>query len=828
MDASYISSGLKSDVKRHLSKRDSSSSLHALVDLDEPMSSAQSLDSRCSTGLKRGFTESTETEIATPASKRFKESSQDVDTPVPDHTQEPDEEFPWNFDDPQQEVPCIILQAREWDALVRDSCCILRPFRSREMKMCAIVKRNGRYLWVGILTLKHCLPFRSSDPEMKSSADRVYSKRDLDDFKQNRTTLWWMFDDIAQLDKPGPMQWVDHVFKNRTFTLPVARMKPRMVTSPLKLDLRETASYFLGICESSFQETIRRRVAQLSNRTIKVGTTCSGTDIAVTVMRQTLQMLNGTEASDVKLQHVFAVEKDEAKRDLILKEHPECRHVFSDVKVFADGKGHCFRCNKTHNVNPQELPIDVLVSGPSCKDLSRLNNTRIDKVGSYDRKDMDEATPFQGSSSETYTLGFRKVVEQFSPALAVYENVKAAAERSKDAKGVVHPPAVEAKGNVEAVHMHLKRDRDSMSGLLSLTTIPEMGCEDKEVEDLDDLRTRPLEGEERMIWAIQPMESDEEPPPRQPLPRWIASPLERAIVRWVEEHQVWMDKIDERHLEGKALTPSAQKQFDNWQKNSREVTMLFNKRTQSLSPAPRKNANINRLKEELFALTVHLSMDASQLLVQAGLGECKRLVALKGQENADTSILPDFVSENMGVGVEETLSKQLVDERDMPDEDADLALDEIDGREDQDKAEMEAENHVLAEGMDPDAEEVLAYTSEEEELKSFISTPFVRVKAFTHRTAYQKLNAKGLVDLPPHGVVISYHQGSRQWSGYFNGSSVGLCFSHGGSTKRSECEALLLCIKAVLTVYLEKNPRDKAWKQQLDKVRHAEASCATF
>eukprot|EP00435_Cladocopium_sp_Y103_P047719 s1634_g14.t1 len=147
---------------------------------------------------------------------------------------------------------------------------------------------------------------------------------------------------------------------------------------------------------------------------------------------------------DVQVSHVFSVEYNKQKRDLLLQEHASCQHVFSDVEVFATGRGWCYRCNREHDLNREVAPIDVFICGPSCKDLSKLNTGRIDLVGCYDRETTMEETPFEGTSSKTYTLGFRKVAEDFAPSMAFYENVRGAIEKAKDAKGRIQPAPVEA------------------------------------------------------------------------------------------------------------------------------------------------------------------------------------------------------------------------------------------------------------------------------------------------------------------------------------------------------------------------------------------------
>ena len=153
------------------------------------------------------------------------------------------------------------------------------------------------------------------------------------------------------------------------------------------------------------------------------------------------------QGTDVQVIHVFSVEYDQQKRDLLLKEHASCQHVFSDVEVFATGRGWCYRCGREHDLNREVAPIDLFFCGPSCKDLSKLNPGRIEMVGCYDRETTDQEEPFAGSSSKTYTLGVRKVAEDFAPAVLFYENVRGAVEKSRDAKGRVQPSPIEARTN---------------------------------------------------------------------------------------------------------------------------------------------------------------------------------------------------------------------------------------------------------------------------------------------------------------------------------------------------------------------------------------------
>ena len=77
--------------------------------------------------------------------------------------------------------------------------------------------------------------------------------------------------------------------------------------------------------------------------------------------------------------HVFSVESHEQKRKFIKDAHGTSNfHLFRDVQIFKDGgEAFCDVCEQAH-----EIPsaVDILVSGPSCKNLSKENQRRSDYV----------------------------------------------------------------------------------------------------------------------------------------------------------------------------------------------------------------------------------------------------------------------------------------------------------------------------------------------------------------------------------------------------------------------------------------------------------------
>ena len=107
----------------------------------------------------------------------------------------------------------------------------------------------------------------------------------------------------------------------------------------------------------------------------------------------------------IDLDHVFSVECDAAKCQIIIDEHKP-RHVFSDVSVFKTGKGKCLMTGKVIKIDRTSCGIDILFSGPACTDLSGLKSTRSRFAGCYEFSPESA----EGASAFTYQYGYRKVL----------------------------------------------------------------------------------------------------------------------------------------------------------------------------------------------------------------------------------------------------------------------------------------------------------------------------------------------------------------------------------------------------------------------------------
>ena len=109
--------------------------------------------------------------------------------------------------------------------------------------------------------------------------------------------------------------------------------------------------------------------------------------------------------TNIKIDHVFSVEKDDRKRFVLMKA-TSARHCFDNVRIFEAGKGYCHVTHREVKICTETCGIDILISGPACTNLSLLNKNRSSFASCYEQNEEGEV---EGVSAETYLFGFKKV-----------------------------------------------------------------------------------------------------------------------------------------------------------------------------------------------------------------------------------------------------------------------------------------------------------------------------------------------------------------------------------------------------------------------------------
>ena len=326
-------------------------------------------------------------------------------------------------------------------------------------------------------------------------------------------------------------------------------------------------------------------------------------------------------------------------------------------------------------------------------------------------------------------------------------------------------------GDKDRVDQLCTRSRRCMDAILRLVDpdtlqVPE---EERAVEDRN--REVPLPGETEHIWAIE----DPATSSRQRLPKWMAGPIEKAVLLWGEQKRAWEKDL---FMCGGKLAKAKQQQFDEWKGEGQKIKLLFNKRKQTLVHKVRANVSMKLVTQGFLSVEISMDADPDQLTIKSGSNAPWRLLLLESEpfEGSEEVDCPPVLDGGVDASLLEALKAENLkgaDDDDLPDE----HQAQLDEQEALLEADMEAQDDVK------DCLEVLVM-SDDETWSSDILGAAKKVKSFHHRLAYTQLEEEGLVMLPYHcpGMFLSHHSTSNTWQGFFPNCHSGLSFTYGNTT----------------------------------------------
>ena len=350
---------------------------------------------------------------------------------------------------------------------------------------------------------------------------------------------------------------------------------------------------------------------------------------------------------------------------------------------------------------------------------------------------------------------------------------------------------------MQKARTHLGKHEGALRGLTHLQELPDMTA-GEHAEKLKLLRDLPMQGEEEIMWAVQ---EEDRPDTRQPLPSWISAPLSMQLLKWSNDANTWDLKMAKR-TDG-LLAPAQQKKFEEWQEKTKEHRMLFSKKHKNLISHLSDQADLSRIRKDLFLVILKPDADASKLRLQATNGESKQLVALKGAACPEDEA-PKFLYDS-------PMDPRLISDLVQNEGDQGLDPEEILNLEEADAMAVE-DMHISGE-HEENILEILAF-SDDEIMIGEDAPKHKKIKSFMHRESYKRLAARGLAHLPTTlaGLSLGCHSTSQQWQRYFPGIHTGLCYNWGGRTGRTEIQALAMVLKALLQAFVHRHPREGMWK----------------
>lgn len=181
--------------------------------------------------------------------------------------------------------------------------------------------------------------------------------------------------------------------------------------------------------------------------------------------------------------------------------------------------------------------------------------------------------------------------------------------------------------NVEEAELALHSTRGKMAELCALDEVPTTDFpEEKQQVVLAEESN--LEGEIRQLWAIVDAESEGADP--IPLPAWCGLAIDKAILLWRREYELWNGRFAKRLRDtGKDYLPPAQMQkYEDWCKEAtRSIVLDKKKKAQVVNVADK---SLNQLRKSCILLKIQMSNKAEDLMIQAGSGKQWKLRLFEG------------------------------------------------------------------------------------------------------------------------------------------------------------------------------------------------------
>lgn len=263
-----------------------------------------------SSALKRKVTDSV-TPCSTAKVSRTSTSATIVESLPPDVGEELEEDSEMVVSNMSEESMCLclLLDSTEWQALASQKVSwILRPYRGRESRFTVLIRTREGHEAVGIIEVGQVCDADLKDKAKVQEWAQVYSTAQLSCMKANKHAWAWCLSEVMPFSDPHRVKFLDLAprYKNRPFTLSASKLKAVAVShTPEKPHLQDTAKFFLAQLSESNLEQCLRTVQGLHQKVIRIGTTCSGTDICVHVLKETVGTLCKLKAGHFTLLYIM-------------------------------------------------------------------------------------------------------------------------------------------------------------------------------------------------------------------------------------------------------------------------------------------------------------------------------------------------------------------------------------------------------------------------------------------------------------------------------------------------------------------------------------------
>ena len=104
--------------------------------------------------------------------------------------------------------------------------------------------------------------------------------------------VFWKISDLVVNQPPGFVRVTTQKFRNRHFYMDPAALDSGELAVPKRCSLYSTADFFIRSLTSSDYTQLKETAMSLNGCRVRVGTTCSGSDIGIIALKSLLRAIN--------------------------------------------------------------------------------------------------------------------------------------------------------------------------------------------------------------------------------------------------------------------------------------------------------------------------------------------------------------------------------------------------------------------------------------------------------------------------------------------------------------------------------------------------------
>lgn len=196
----------------------------------------------------------------------------------------------------------IMVDTAEWKALSSGQASAILRSCSTIHEAFVVLLKNNQMHWdaVGIVALSQQPVTLAKGQELAADArlGGVYTAKDIRQ-RKGKCCLW-EFSEVSAFANPSTVMLSTKIPGNRPFQVPLHRLR-YTVPPPTRADLSDTCRFFLQSMTPSDRDTVMRLGDSLRGKSVPVGTTCSGSDICISVLRRILDTISGEATNCIQI-----------------------------------------------------------------------------------------------------------------------------------------------------------------------------------------------------------------------------------------------------------------------------------------------------------------------------------------------------------------------------------------------------------------------------------------------------------------------------------------------------------------------------------------------